>query len=40
MAVVKQPLDLVSLSISERVFVKCRGDRELTGTLHVRAGAL
>ncbi len=32
---VKQPLDLVTLSVDERVFVKCRGDRELVGKLHV-----
>lgn len=34
MSAVKQPLDLVSLSINEKVFVKCRGDRELRGKLH------
>ena len=31
---VNTPLDLVRLSIDERVFVKCRGDRELRGRLH------
>ena len=29
------PLDLIRLSIDERVFVKCKGDRELRGKLHV-----
>ena len=28
------PLDLIRLSIDERIFVKCRGDRELRGRLH------
>jgi small nuclear ribonucleoprotein (snRNP)-like protein len=32
---VSQPLDLVKLSLAERVFVKMRGDRSLTGVLHV-----
>ena len=27
--------DLIKLSLSERVFVKLRGDRELLGVLHV-----
>jgi len=31
----EEPLDLIRLSISEVVFVKCRGDRELRGRLHV-----
>lgn len=31
---VEVPLDLVRLSIDERIFVKCRGDRELRGRLH------
>lgn len=35
-AKVEQPLDLVGLSLDERVLVKMRGDRELTGKLHVR----
>ncbi len=30
------PLDLIRLSIDERIFVKCKGDRELRGKLHVR----
>ena len=32
----EEPLDLIRLSIDERVYVKCRGDRELRGVLHVR----
>lgn len=28
------PLDLIRLSIDERIFVKCKGDRELRGKLH------
>lgn len=31
----KEPLDLVRLNLSEMVFVKLRGDRDLTGRLHV-----
>lgn len=31
----EEPLDLIRLSIDERVYVKCRGDRELRGKLHV-----
>eukprot|EP00588_Corethron_pennatum_P015777 CAMPEP_0194283486 /NCGR_PEP_ID=MMETSP0169-20130528/25496_1 /TAXON_ID=218684 /ORGANISM="Corethron pennatum, Strain L29A3" /LENGTH=89 /DNA_ID=CAMNT_0039029101 /DNA_START=23 /DNA_END=292 /DNA_ORIENTATION=+ len=30
----EEPLDLIRLSIDERVYVKCRGDRELRGKLH------
>ena len=33
---VEEPLGLVRLSLDERIFVKCRGDRELRGKLHVR----
>lgn len=33
---VEQPLDLVQLSLDERIYVKLRGDRELRGILHVR----
>ncbi|KAI8914818.1 U6 snRNA-associated Sm-like protein-like protein LSm3 [Powellomyces hirtus] len=29
-----EPLDLVRLSLDERVYVKMRGDRELKGKLH------
>ena len=32
---VEKPLDLINLSIDERIYVKCRGDRELRGKLHV-----
>ncbi|RMY11926.1 hypothetical protein D0868_02866 [Hortaea werneckii] len=32
---VNEPLDLVRLSLSEIVFVKLRGDRELQGRLHI-----
>ena len=34
---IQEPFDLIRLSLSERVFVKLRGDRELTGVLHVRS---
>lgn len=30
----EEPLDLIRLSLDERVYVKCRGDRELRGKLH------
>jgi hypothetical protein len=36
-AAVKEPLDLIRLSLDERIYVKLRGDRELRGRLHVRA---
>ena len=36
----EEPLDLIRLSIDERVYVKCRGDRELKGKLHVRKASL
>ena len=32
---VEEPLDLVRLSLDERVYVKMRNDRELKGKLHV-----
>jgi len=35
---VQEPFDLIRLSLSERVFVKLRGDRELTGVLHAYDG--
>jgi hypothetical protein len=35
-ATMEEPLDLIRLSIDERVYVKCRGERELRGKLHVR----
>ena len=31
---IKKPLDLIRLSIDERVLIKCRGGRELEGKLH------
>lgn len=34
-SVIEEPLDLVRLSLDERVFVKMRNDRELRGKLHV-----
>lgn len=37
---VTEPLDLVKLSLAERVHVKLRGDRELTGVLHVSSSDL
>jgi U6 snRNA-associated Sm-like protein LSm3 len=30
----EEPLDLIRLSLDERIYVKCRGDRELRGKLH------
>lgn len=35
MSTMEEPLDLIRLSIDERVYIKCRGDRELRGRLHV-----
>lgn len=32
---VKEPLDLVRLSLDEKIYVKMRNDRELRGRLHV-----
>jgi U6 snRNA-associated Sm-like protein LSm3 len=32
---VDEPLDLLRLSLDERIYVKMRGDRELRGQLHV-----
>lgn len=34
--VVEEPLDLIRLSLDERVYVKMKNDRELRGRLHVR----
>ncbi|KAA0150660.1 hypothetical protein FNF27_02756 [Cafeteria roenbergensis] len=31
---VERPIDLVRLSLDERILVKCRGDREIRGRLH------
>ncbi len=33
---VEEPLDLIRLSLDERIYVKLRGDRELRGKLNVR----
>ena len=35
-ATVKEPLDLIRLSLDEKIYVKLRGERELRGRLHVR----
>ncbi|KDN43903.1 Sm-like ribonucleo protein [Tilletiaria anomala UBC 951] len=35
---VNEPFDLIRLSLSERVYVKLRGDREVRGTLHAYDG--
>lgn len=32
--IVEEPLDLLRLSLDERIFVKLRNERELTGRLH------
>jgi len=37
---VSEPLDLVRLSLDEKVYVKLRGDRELNGRLHAYDGHL
>ena len=34
MTTVEQPLDLIRLSLDERIYVKCRNGRELRGRLH------
>ena len=34
MSSITKPLDLIKLSIGERVYIKCRGGRELEGLLH------
>ena len=33
---IEEPLDLIRLSLDERIYVKLRGDREIRGKLHVR----
>ncbi len=35
-ATVKEPLDLIRLSLDEKIYVKLRHDREIKGRLHVR----
>ncbi|TNY23412.1 hypothetical protein DMC30DRAFT_414278 [Rhodotorula diobovata] len=37
-AQIAEPFDLIRVSLSERVFVKLRGDRELRGVLHAYDG--
>ena len=34
MSIVSEPIDLVRLSLDERILVKLKGDRELRGKLH------
>ena len=34
--IVNEPLDLLRLSLEDRVLVKCKGSRELLGILYVR----
>ena len=36
-ATIKLPLDLIRLSLDERVVLRLKGDREVRGKLHVRA---
>lgn len=31
---IKDPLELIRLSLDTRIYVKCRGDREINGVLH------
>ncbi|GBF87768.1 U6 snRNA-associated protein [Raphidocelis subcapitata] len=33
-ATVREPLDLIRLSLDERIYVKLRGEREIRGRLH------
>ena len=35
LAAIEEPLDLVRISLDERIYVKLRNDRELKGRLHV-----
>ena len=35
-ASLSEPLELVRLSLNEKIYVKMRGDRELRGRLHVK----
>lgn len=36
---VKEPLDLIRLSLDEKIYVKMRNERELRGRLHVSASS-
>lgn len=33
-AIIKEPIDMLRLSLDDRVYVKCRNNRELRGRLH------
>lgn len=33
---IKEPIDLVRVSLGQKVYVKCRNDKELIGILHVK----
>ena len=35
LAAIEEPLDLVRISLDERIYVKLRNDRELKGRMHV-----
>ena len=35
LAAIEEPLDLVRISLDERIYVKLRNDRELNGRMHV-----
>lgn len=35
LSAIEEPLDLVRISLDERIYVKLRNDRELKGRLHV-----
>jgi U6 snRNA-associated Sm-like protein LSm3 len=35
MNTIEEPLDLVKFAIGKKVLIKCRGDRELRGKIHV-----
>jgi U6 snRNA-associated Sm-like protein LSm3 len=37
---VEEPIDLLLLSLKEKVYVKCRHGRELKGKLNVKCNAL
>ena len=39
-ATVKEPLDLIRLSLDEKIYVKLRHDREIKGRLHVSCSVL
>ncbi len=37
---VKEPLDLIRLSLDEKIYVKLKADRELRGKLHVSVAVM